>query len=132
MKISELARQAETAVDTVRHYEKVGLLPSPTRLDNGYRSYGPAHVQRLRFIRRCRLLDISLSDISRLLGFATQPQADCCEVDRLIEAQIAKVRDRLDHLQALERQLHNLRQQCPPQSGRARVAADCGILSQLQ
>lgn len=132
MKISELARQAETAVDTVRHYERVGLLPSPTRLDNGYRSYGPAHVQRLRFIRRCRLLDISLSDISRLLGFATQPQADCCEVDRLIEAQIAKVRDRLDHLQALEQQLHNLRQQCPPQPGRARVTADCGILSQLQ
>lgn len=132
MQISELARQAQTAVDTVRHYEKIGLLPAPTRLDNGYRSYGPAHLQRLRFIRRCRLLDIGLADIARLLSFAAQPQADCREVDQLIEAQIAQVRERIDHLQALEQQLRELRQHCPPQVGRKRATADCGILSELQ
>ena len=132
MQISELARQAQTAVDTVRHYEKIGLLPTPTRLGNGYRSYGPAHLQRLRFIRRCRLLDIGLADIARLLSFAAQPQADCCEVDQLIEAQIAQVRERIDHLQTLEQQLRELRQHCPPQVGRTRATADCGILSELQ
>lgn len=131
MQISELARQAQTAIDSVRHYEKTGLLPAPARLANGYRNYSPAHLQRLRFIRRCRLLGIGLSDISRLLSFAAQPQADCCEVDRLIELQIAKVRERIDHLQALEQQLSALRQQCPATMGLSLSTSACGILDEL-
>lgn len=132
MQISELARRAQTAVDTVRHYEKVGLLPAPARLNNGYRSYGPSHLQRLRFIRRCRLLGIGLSDIARLLNCAAQPQADCGEVDRLIESQIAMVRQRIDHLLALEQQLRALRQQCISQPGLGRTVSACGILDDLR
>ena len=131
MRISELAARADTAVDTVRHYEKAGLLPAPQRLANGYRAYSAAHLQRLLFIRRCRLLDIGLADITRLLRYGAQPQADCAEVDTLIDQQLAQVRERMAHLQTLERQLSALRSQCGTQPGSRRVAAECGILHEL-
>lgn len=131
MRISELAARAGTEVDTVRYYEKTGLLPAPQRLANGYRAYTTAHLQRLQFIRRCRLLDIGLADIDRLLLYAAQPQADCSAVDELIDLQLGKVRERIEHLQALERQLGALRQQCGAQDGSPRHTAQCGILQEL-
>jgi len=131
MRIGELASRADTEVDTVRYYEKIGLLPVPQRQANGYRAYTAAHVQRLRFIRRCRLLDIGLADISQLLDAAAQPQADCSDVDALIDLQLGKVRERIAHLQALERQLTALRSQCSAQHGKPRRKAHCGILREL-
>lgn len=131
MRISELAARAGTEVDTVRHYEKVGLLPAPQRLANGYRAYSPAHLQRLLFIRRCRLLDIGLADITRLLNAAAQPLADCSDVDALIDLQLTRVRERMAHLQTLEQQLESLRSQCSARDGNPRRTAHCGILQEL-
>ncbi len=132
MRISELAAQADTEVDTVRYYEKTGLLPAPQRLGNGYRAYTEAHLQRLLFIRRCRLLDIGLSDVGRLLDYAAQPQADCAGVDALIDLHLGKVRERMAHLQALEQQLSDLRKQCGVQRGSPHPVAECGILQCLE
>jgi DNA-binding transcriptional MerR regulator len=63
MRIGELAKRADIKVDTVRYYEKAGLLPPPPRRPNGYRDYGKLHLERLAFIRHCRALDISLEEI---------------------------------------------------------------------
>lgn len=65
MRIGELASHSGMKADTVRYYEKTGLLPAPPRLPNGYRDYGPAHVERPAFIRHCRTLGMSLDDVHR-------------------------------------------------------------------
>ena len=67
MRIGELARRTGTEIDTVRYYEKAGLMPAPPRQGNGYREYDERHVECLAFIRHCRALDIPLNDIKRLL-----------------------------------------------------------------
>lgn len=127
MRIGELGRATGVDTETIRYYEKAGLLPSPARHDNGYRAYGPEHVERLAFIRHCRALDIGLADIARLLDFVARPESDCGDIDRLIDAQLDRVRARLQSLQALERQLAALRGRC----GATHVAGDCGILHEL-
>ncbi|MCM2320344.1 MAG: Cd(II)/Pb(II)-responsive transcriptional regulator [Pseudomonas sp.] len=127
MRIGELARATGVEVETIRYYEKSGLLPAPPRSGNGYRHYGPAHLERLAFIRHCRALDIGLADVRRLLDYAAQPESGCDEVNRLIDEQLARVRSRLDSLHNLEHQLRTLRQHC---SG-AQPASECGILGEL-
>lgn len=71
MRIGELASRSGMKADTVRYYEKTGLLPAPPRLPNGYRDYGPAHVERPAFIRHCRTLGMSLDDVHPV--FSQQP-----------------------------------------------------------
>ena len=127
MRIGELAQQANCQTETIRYYEKAGLLPSPLRHANGYRAYGAAHLERLAFIRHCRALDISLADVKRLLAFVARPQANCGDIDQLIDAQLARVRARLQSMRALEKQLTVLRERC----GTGRAAAQCGILHEL-
>ncbi len=127
MRIGELGAAAGVDIETIRYYEKVGLLPDPARSANGYRAYGSAHLERLAFIRHCRALDIPLADVKRLLEFVAHPDANCGDIDRLIDAQLVRVQARLKSMQALERQLASLRGRC----GVSRVAGDCGILSEL-
>lgn len=127
MRIGELGLAAGVEVETIRYYEKTGLLPAPARRPNGYRAYGPLHIERLAFIRHCRALDISLADIRRLLDFVEHPESDCRDIDLLIDAQLARVRARLQSMQALERQLTALRGRC----GASHLAGDCGILHEL-
>eukprot|EP01030_Chromulinospumella_sphaerica_P019117 gene19117-18994_t len=73
MKIGELALVAQCTVETVRYYEKAGLLPEPARTPGNFRVYGPEHLERLRFIRNCRALDMSQEEIHTLLNLADQP-----------------------------------------------------------
>ncbi len=127
MKIGELSRQVGVDIETIRYYEKIGLLRAPARSANGYRAYDDAQIAQLSFIRHCRALDIPLSETGRLLAFLAMPDAGCDEVNALIDAHLAKIHARLASLQALERQLHILRARCAaPQ-----VAGDCGILKEL-
>ena len=127
MRIGELGQATGVDVETIRYYEKAGLLPAPARHTNGYRAYAPLHVERLAFIRHCRALDISLADIQRLLAFVAHPESDCRNIDQLIDAQLARVQARLQSMQALERQLTSLRGRC----GKSHLAGDCGILHEL-
>lgn len=127
LRIGELGRATGVDGETIRYYEKLGLLPAPARSANGYRAYGPAHVERLAFIRHCRALDIPLADVRRLLEFVAHPERDCGDIDRLIGAQLEKVRARLQSMQALERQLEALRARC----GEPHLAGECGILHEL-
>jgi Cd(II)/Pb(II)-responsive transcriptional regulator len=130
MKIGELARATATAVETIRHYEREGLLPPPPRTDGNYRVYGRADVERLGFIRQCRGLDMSLDEIRRLLALKDAPPgeaADCGEVNTLLDEHIGHVAERLRELRQLDKALKALRAACS-QPG---AAADCGILQRL-
>ena len=110
MQIGELARQTGCAVDTIRYYEKQGLLPPPARSAGNFRDYADSHVERLRLIRHCRTLDMSLEEIRALLAVHDQPQADCSTVNALLDAHLGHVQARLHALQALEQALLSLRQ----------------------
>lgn len=127
MRIGELAERVGLPVDTLRYYEKAGLLPAPPRQGNGYREYGERHVERLAFVRHCRSLDMPLGDIRRLLDFVAHPEADCRDINLLIDQQLAGVRKRISSLQALETQLTLLRGQCDTTA----TARECGILHEL-
>ena len=127
LKIGELATQCSVTLETIRYYEKVGLLPEPMREANGYRVYGQGHIEQLAFIRHCRALDMPLADIAALRQFATQPSGDCGEIDALIGTHLARVHERIASLQNLERQLLTLRAACT--SGRR--VQECGILQEL-
>lgn len=127
MRIGELGKATGVDVETIRYYEKAGLLAPPARRDNGYRAYSADHLERLAFIRHCRALDMPLAGIKRLLDFLGQPLAECGDVDRLIEEQLSRVRTRIKSLRALEKQLAALRACC----GAPHTAADCGILKEL-
>lgn len=127
MRIGELAETTGVDVDTIRYYEKSGLLPPPPRRNNGYREYGESHIERLAFIRHCRALDMPLIEVKSLLDFVAHPEADCGDINRLIDTQLERVRKRLTSMQALEKQLVALRAQC----GKNSKARKCGILREL-
>jgi len=127
MKIGELARAALTPVDTIRYYEREGLLPLAPRSDGNYRIYGSDHVERLAFVRHCRALDMTLDEIRSLLRVRDTPQAPCADVNALLDAHITHVATRIRGLRQLEKQLKALRHQCAG----AGDAAHCGILTEL-
>jgi Cd(II)/Pb(II)-responsive transcriptional regulator len=128
MKIGEIAGATGVAVDTIRHYEREGLLPAPARSAANYRRYGAAERERLGFIRNCRALDMSLDEIRALLRFRDAPTGDCEGVNALLDEHIGHVAQRLEQLIALDRQLRRLRAQCR----KAAAASDCGILAVLE
>jgi len=127
MKIGELARLAQCTVETVRYYEKAGLLPPPGRTGSNYRHYGDAHLARLRFIRNCRALDMTHDEVRALLGLVDQPESDCSGVNRVLDEHIAHVDVRIKELKHLKQQLVALRQSC---HGEQAVLA-CGIVQGL-
>ena len=112
MKIGELATRAGCDVQTVRFYEREGLLEEPARTESGYRSYDDRQLGRLHFIRHCRSLDIPLPEVRQLLAFAARPDQSCAQVNELLDGHIALVQERLRALKALEEQLVALRRTC--------------------
>ncbi len=127
MKIGELALAAQCTVETVRYYEKEGLLPAPERTAGNFRVYGPAHLERLRLIRNCRALDMSHAEIHALLALADQPTSDCGAVNAVFDQHIAHVDERIRELAQLKLQLTALRERC----GSAQAVDACGILQGL-
>lgn len=127
MRIGELAQQAGTDVQTVRFYEREGLLEAPARTDSGYRMYGEKHLERLNFIRHCRSLDMPLAEVRTLLELSSQVAVSCEEVNRLVASHLSRVKAKRAALEALEAQLEKLSSQCV--SGHR--VADCGILGEL-
>jgi Cd(II)/Pb(II)-responsive transcriptional regulator len=127
MRVGELAESTGVAIETVRYYEKSGLLPPPMREANGYRSYGKMHLERLAFIRHCRALDMPLADVMRLLNYLDRPATDCGDINVLVDEQLVRVRARLKSMRALEKQLAALRKQCTE----PHATNECGILHEL-
>ena len=127
MRIGELAAKAGVDAQTVRYYEREGLVEAPARTAAGYRAYGLAHLERLNFVRHCRSLEMPLAEIKRLTTLSTDRGVSCEQVDALVQTHLERVRAKLGALAALERQLAALRAQC---SAGQRVA-DCGILEEM-
>lgn len=123
--IGTLAKRAGVSIDTVRYYEKSGLLAPESRLASGYRRYSDEQVSRLRFIRRAQELGFTLKDIRELLGISKQK--DVAKVKRAAEKKLADVETRLVALTRMRDGLATLVATCP---GHGR-AADCPILKAL-
>lgn len=128
MKIGELAALVGVSTDTVRYYEKVGLLPPANRDNNNYRVYGARHGNYLRFIKNCRNLDMSQEEIYRLLHLATEPLESCDDINGLLDEHILHVQQRMAELVQVEQMLKEIRKQCnsPTQ------VQHCGILEGLR
>ena len=124
--IGALAEATETKVETVRYYERIGLLPEPGRTSGNYRSYNQTHLDRLSFIRRARVLGFTLDQVRALLGLADHKDSDCCAVDAMANEHLSEIDRRIADLKALRRELNVLVSQC-----KRGTIADCRIISAL-
>jgi Cd(II)/Pb(II)-responsive transcriptional regulator len=127
MRISDLAHATATAVETIRFYEREGLLPAARRADNNYRVYTAGHAARLAFIRHCRKLDMTLDEIRTLLRVRDEPLKDCGAVNALLDGHIEHVTDRIRELRTLQKDLKALRAKC----AKPHTMAQCGILNEM-
>ena len=127
MKIGELAKATGCEVETIRYYEREGLLAAPPRSEGGYRQYAQPELEQLNFIRHCRSLDMPLAEIKRLIDLSSNDKVSCDDVDQLVRSHLERVRAKRVALEALEAQLAALSAQCA--SGHR--VADCGILGEL-
>ena len=127
MKIGQLSASTGCPVETIRYYEREGLLPEPARSSGNYRLYAEPHEQRLRFILHCRMLDMTLSEIRTLLNYHDHPYQPCDAVDGLIDDHLAHVDARITQLVALREALATLRLRCNGETN----SSQCGILSAL-
>lgn len=127
MQIGELAQHAHCSTETIRYYEKIGLLPEAQRDANNYRTYKSTHVERLVFIRNCRSLDMTHDEIRELLRVISDPSAACQSVTTVIDEHLQHVKARLDELQHLKKQLVQLQQACAHEG----TVDDCGILEHI-
>jgi DNA-binding transcriptional MerR regulator len=124
--IGQLADGTTTKVETIRYYERIGLLPAPARTAGNYRSYRGEHLNRLSFIRRARGLGFSLSQIRGLLGLADQRDLSCSSVDAIAREHLAEVDRKVADLIALRRELDSIISQC----GHSTIA-ECRIIEAL-
>ena len=115
--IGRLSDSTHTNIETIRYYERVGLLPEPARTSGGYRLYGTTHVKRLSFIRRARALGFSLAEVRRLLTLADQRRRPCAEVRVVAEAHLKDVKGKIADLRRMERVLNETVARCKAGSG---------------
>jgi MerR family mercuric resistance operon transcriptional regulator len=110
--IGKIARSAELAIDTVRYYEREGLIEKPARSASGYRNYRPEIVARLRFIRQAKELGFTLSEIKELLSLRAMPGRSSGDVKARAEAKIADIERRIAALRGMKRALTQLTAAC--------------------
>lgn len=106
--IGTLGQAAGVNLETIRYYEKIGLLPAPARAASGYRRYDEGAVKRLRFIRRGRELGFSIDEIRTLLQLADHPEQPCAQADALTRQHLAEVEAKIADLQAIQAALSRL------------------------
>jgi len=124
--IGHLARETGTKVETVRFYEKSGLLPAPARTEGNYRSYDRVHLNRLSFVRRARDLGFSLDQIRDLLALSDDRGQSCAAVDAIAKEHRAEVERKIADLRSLKKELDRMIDQCG-----CGVVADCRIIESL-
>lgn len=124
--IGALARRTGTKVETVRYYERIGLLPAPRRTAGNYRAYSATHLNRLSFVRRARDLGFSIEQLRDLLSLADQKDRPCEAVDRIAREHLSAVERKIRDLQALRRELDTIISQCG-----CGTIAECRIIEAL-
>lgn len=126
MKIGELSRATGTNIETIRYYERIGLLPLPSRTGANYRSYDGAHRSRLSFVRHSRDLGFTIAEIRSLLDLSDHPGRDCAEADRIATAHLRQVEEKIAQLSALRDELSRIVGRC-----RGGLAGDCRVIEAL-
>ncbi|OOG28813.1 MerR family transcriptional regulator [Thioalkalivibrio denitrificans] len=126
MRIGELARQTGCQVETIRYYERVGILPEPKRGQNNYRHYVDAHRRRLQFVRRCRELGFTLEEVRTLLSMIDGGTYSCAEVEALGRGHLEAVRSKIADLRQMESTLSELVSTC-----HGGDTPDCSFLEEL-
>jgi MerR family copper efflux transcriptional regulator len=126
--ISQLANEANVHVETIRYYERRGLLPAPLRRPSGYREYGPDSVARVRFIKSAQELGFSLVEIENLLALRINAGTSCDAVRKQAETKLAEINQKIQTLQRLQQALNQLVAACE----RGGPQGDCPILDALE
>lgn len=127
MKIGELSRRADVPIDTVRYYERQGLLPLPERQASGYRTYQADDVIRLRFVRRAKSLGFTLKEISDLLSLSDHRDDDMADLKAAASDKLADIDDKISELTKIRAGLEALVEACPGHGARKH----CPILHAL-
>ena len=124
MTIGKVARSAGVSIDTVRYYERKGLIPAPPRKESGYRLYTDETIKRILFIRNAQELGFSLKEISELLALRVESRRSCAEVMDIAQQKIDEVARKIESLESIKTVLKKLKTQC-----RAReLSSPCPIL----
>lgn len=126
MEIGDLSRRSGVNIETIRYYERVGVLPRPARQSNGRRTYGEADARRLGFIRHARDLGFDLASVRTLLALQEQPEASCENASRIAQAQLETVENRIASLISLRAELSRMVSEC----GRG-VVSECRVIEAL-
>lgn len=126
LSIGALAQRTGANIQTIRYYEKIGLLPAPPRTEGGQRRYDEKAVRRLGFIRHARELGFDLPAIRKLLALAGHPDEPCADADRIVLEQIAAIDSRIARLEALRGELAHMHDQCAHGT-----IAECHVLETL-
>jgi Cu(I)-responsive transcriptional regulator len=124
--IGEMGKATNTKIETIRYYEKIGLLPKPARTSSNYRDYGQAELGRLSFIRRSRVLGFSLDKVRALLGLSDEKSCNCAGIDRIASQHLLEVDRKIADLRALRRELKAVIDSCD-----GGTVAECRIIEAL-
>lgn len=124
--IGDMGKATGTNIETIRYYERIGLLPKPPRTSSNYRDYGQTELGRLSFIRRARDLGFSLDQVRALLSISGDRSCDCVGIDQIAKAHLAEVDRKLADLTALRKELKAVIDSCD-----GGVVADCRIIEAL-
>lgn len=130
MTIGKVARQTGVSVETIRFYERKGLIVQPPKsTDSAFRSYPAETINRLRFIRQAQRLGFALQEIAELLALRADPSADCAEVRERAQEKLQDVDRKIDQLAIIRRALQQLISACP---GQGAASSHCSILDALE
>ena len=128
MTIGKLAKRAGVGVETIRFYERKGLIPEPPRRSSGYREYDNDTVTRVRFIRHAKELGFTLKEIDGLLSLQLDPDKPCQDVNRRIETKISDINEKIHMLKRMKNALQRLSAECQGEGS----VNDCPILEALE
>jgi len=124
--IGELSWETDCKVETIRYYEKIGMLPQPRRTEGGHRLYTEDHLRRLKFIRRARALGFSLDDIRNLLALSGGRRKSCAKVRAMAQDHLTEIRGKIEDLRSMETVLENLVERCA-----GKTVPECPIIDSL-
>ena len=124
--IGELSRQTGCHIETIRYYEKQGMMPKPPRSAGGHRLYGPDHLKRLTFIRRCRDLGFTMAQITELLSLVDEHCYTCHDIREITLGHVEEIRGKLSDLKRLEKVLLGIAAGCTNDA-----APECPIVDAL-
>jgi MerR family mercuric resistance operon transcriptional regulator len=126
LSIGEVSRLTDMNIETIRYYERIGIMPAPPRTEGGQRIYGEDHLKRLTFVRRSRELGFSLDEVRALLGLVGSHALTCADVRNMARGHIVDIRRKVKDLKKLERVLTDLADRC-----HGRKVPECPLLDTL-